>query len=200
MIWSSQLHFSCPIPNQLKQLIKTTEFKPNSLYVDLIPIRTLPRYGSPSDFLGPRYSDYLPNQLDLNTFFGKDTLRILPSVESSGRLANIPVCPSGFVEEFESDNKESTNIPEKVKISSLPKQTLSSCTWAATSFYTRSNQAKVNDGKRRLKEWTQHQLNVGFDHVYVFDNSGAFTNDDDLKDVTSLFGSKYVTRIPWVSC
>ena len=62
------------------------------------------------------------------------------------------------------------------------------------------NQAKVNDGKRRLKEWTQHQLNVGFDHVYVFDNSGAFTNDDDLKDVTSLFGSKYVTRIPWVSC
>lgn len=101
------------------------------------------------------------------------------------------------MEEFESDNKESTNIPEKVKISSLPKQTLSSCTWAATSFYTRSNQAKVNDGKRRLKEWTQHQLNVGFDHVYVFDNSGAFTNDDDLKDVTSLFGSKYVTRIPW---
>jgi len=43
----------------------------------------------------------------------------------------------------------------------------------------------------------QHNLNVGFDHIYVFDNSGAFGNEDGLKKVTDLFGKDKVTRIPW---
>ena len=61
------------------------------------------------------------------------------------------------------------------------------CTWAATTFRTRGNRAQVGDGKRRLQEWLEFNLLSGFDHIYVYDNSGAFTNEDSLADVIGLF-------------
>ena len=194
MIWSSQLHFSCPVPAPLKALTTSTKYIDHSLYVDLIPIRTLPRFTPPAEFLPPRYD--IPNKLDINTIFGAENLRVQPPVEKSGRLTNIPVCPSSIASY---EDQEDENGSKSIVLSSPPKNDLVACTWASTSFKTRSNIATVNDGKRRLVEWIQHQLNVGFDHVYVFDNSGAFTLKDDLSEVTDMFGPDKVSRIPWVS-
>ena len=197
MVWSSQLHFSCPVPTPLKSLTSSSKYISNSLYVDIIPIRTLPRFTPPVEFLPPRYN--IPSRLDLNTLFGEDKLRTLPKAEKSGRIANIPVCPASRVTLEEPENAEEVSNLPQTTLTPTPKYDLAACTWASTSFKTRSNKATVNDGKRRLVEWVQHQLNVGFDHVYVFDNSGAFTSDDDLSEVTDLFGPEKVTRVSWVS-
>jgi hypothetical protein len=37
---------------------------------------------------------------------------------------------------------------------------------------------------------------VGMDHIYVYDNTGAFANQSSLMDVTDLFQGQ-VTRIDW---
>lgn len=71
------------------------------------------------------------------------------------------------------------------------------CTWASTTFRTRSNRAQVGDGKRRLKEWLEFNLLSGFEHIYVYDNSGAFTNEDSLADIVDLFPHEKVTRVDW---
>lgn len=39
---------------------------------------------------------------------------------------------------------------------------------------------------------------VGFDHIYVYDNSGAHTNETSLEPVLAPFGDS-VTRIDWPS-
>ena len=39
---------------------------------------------------------------------------------------------------------------------------------------------------------------VGFDHVYVYDNSGANTNSTNLESILRHFGDR-VTHIPWPS-
>ena len=58
MIWTSQLLFRCPVPESLQQLImngKSVEHDYAMHFVDLIPIRTPPRYGPPMEFLPPKY-------------------------------------------------------------------------------------------------------------------------------------------------
>eukprot|EP00956_Cyclotella_meneghiniana_P029214 scaffold70131_cov66-Cyclotella_meneghiniana.AAC.18 len=70
------------------------------------------------------------------------------------------------------------------------------CTWASATFRTRGNRANVGDGERRLKEWLEFNLLAGFDHIYVYDNSGAFTNENSLAEVVNLFPGK-VTRVDW---
>lgn len=63
--------------------------------------------------------------------------------------------------------------------------------------WTRSNRTNVNnDGKRCLTEWLEFNLLAGFDHIYVYDNSGAFTNEDSLGNIIDIFGDK-VTRVDW---
>jgi hypothetical protein len=40
---------------------------------------------------------------------------------------------------------------------------------------------------------------VGFDHIYVYDNSGAHSNETSLADVLDNYPSSQVTRIDWPS-
>jgi hypothetical protein len=86
----------------------------------------------------------------------------------------------------------------------------------------RGNERRIVDGKARLREWISFNLEVGFDHVYVFDNTGAnatifrlkdevvdpefgnhtsssggWTDRDDLSSVTDLFPPSRVTRVDW---
>jgi hypothetical protein len=80
--------------------------------------------------------------------------------------------------------------------------TLSACLWAAESFKTRGvrkESGATRDTKHRLVEWMEFHLMVGFDHIYVYDNSGAHTNDTSLEDITSRYPSSKVTRIDWPS-
>jgi hypothetical protein len=73
---------------------------------------------------------------------------------------------------------------------------LASCLWASAGYTTRGNRFAVNDGQRRLLEWIQYNTLIGFDHFYVYDNSGSFGADSSLKPIADLFPDK-VTYIPW---
>lgn len=206
IIWTSQLLFNCPVPAELQEIIKngSTVFNDYaSLYVDLIPIRTMPRYGYPVEFLPPRFEK--PNKLNATHMWGN--IHILPLIEDSGRWENIPICKTSL-ETFEVD-KEPTNI-KHVEYRSLSMEpnadiiprpahkvhNLIGCTWASTSFETRGGKATVSDGERRLREWLTFHLMAGFDHIYVYDNSGAFSDTNSLKAITDQFPGR-VTRINW---
>jgi hypothetical protein len=41
--------------------------------------------------------------------------------------------------------------------------------------------------KIRLIEWIEFHSLVGFDHIYVYDNSGAQTNETNLAEITDLY-------------
>jgi hypothetical protein len=93
MIWSSQLLFKCPVPESLQEKVRqgltvdqndfATEF------VDLVPIRTPPRYGAPTTYLPPRRFSK-ENTWDPKVEWGED--HILPRIQDSGRWENIPIC------------------------------------------------------------------------------------------------------------
>ena len=57
----------------------------------------------------------------------------------------------------------------------------------------------IGDTKLRLQEWIEFHLLVGFDHIYVYDNSAAFSNETNLAPVTDKFPSDRVSRIDWPS-
>ena len=217
MVWSSQLVFECPVPKALQAVIKSGDSVVDdyaTVFLDLVPARTATRYNAPAEFLAPKFNDdFKSPKIDTKDFWGETY--VLPPIESSGRIANIPIClPPGRVAEGDrnidatgrvrnEDPVEDSNLAEvgtEVTVGANEKpHELVACTWASTNFLTRQNAANVKDGDRRLKEWIQHNLNAGFDHVYVYDNSGAFSTEKSLKHVTDLFPPDKVTRINWPS-
>eukprot|EP00978_Attheya_sp_CCMP212_P039297 scaffold203157_cov38-Attheya_sp.AAC.1 len=100
MVWTSQLLFKCPVPPDLIDLVKSGKSVVNdraSLFVDVIPIRTPPRYGDIANFFPPYYSGYKKQK---NSFFSQEmygTDHILPKVEDSGRWENIPICQPSWM-------------------------------------------------------------------------------------------------------
>ncbi len=212
MIWQSQLIFKCPIPSDYHKEVEagnTVKDDYATLFVDVIPIRTPPRYTPPKEFFQPRhmFNGNLDHLFVADNEFGKE--HVLPKIAESGRWENIPVCmPSlmthGMVPKGE--DLLALTIPPEPKLANaidiLPEAApkihkVIACTWAATTFRTRGNRAQVGDGKRRLQEWLEFNLLSGFDHIYVYDNSGAFTNEDSLADVIDLFSKNQVTRVDW---
>ena len=225
MIWSSQLLFQCPVPKALVNVVRdgssVLDDTP-TLYLDLVPVRTPPRFGSPVNFLPPRLRDDNRGQstaFNPDVEFGKD--HILPKIQDSGRWSNIPICkPSLMTYDLKSsvdENKmEDENVNEdKVEDESVNEDKVEdesvennienrnhehdivACTWTSNSFTTRGDRTKVSDGIRRFREWVHFNRLVGVDHVYLYDNSGAFS-DENLKDVADEFPG-YVTRIDWPS-
>ncbi len=212
MIWQSQLIFKCPVPSAWHERVQTGETVIDdyaTLYVDVIPIRTAPRYTSPREFLQPRYEfKYEVENLFVPDWeWGKD--HRLPRIDESGRWENIPICMPSLmtygivpkhmdvksltIPENESDKKYvaiTGELPPKI-------HKVIACTWASSTFRTRANRAQVDDGNRRLQEWLEFNLLSGFDHIYVYDNSGAFTNEDSLAETTNLFPPDKVTRVDW---
>ncbi len=92
MIWQSQLLFKCPIPEEFTEQVKagdTVVDDYSTLFVDLIPIRTPPRYVSPKEFLPPRYNfkGDIEGLFVADNEFGKE--HVLPKIEESGRWENI---------------------------------------------------------------------------------------------------------------
>lgn len=201
-IHTSQLLFQCPIPEHLVDTIRTGTSVIDdwaTLFVDLIPIRTPPRFGPPDEFLSPKYAQSLgatmSQSFDPNVEWGEK--HILPPLEQSGRWSNIPICkPSLLTYEPKaaaemattSDNNNSQDKPHH----------LVSCLWASTGYATRGNRYAINDGQRRMLEWITFNKMIGFDHFYIFDNSGAFTNESSLQPFEDIFPGD-VTIIPWPS-
>ena len=198
-VHTSQLMFYCPVPESLVETIRTGASVHDdwaTIFLDLIPIRTPPRYGPPNEFLVPWYEQTLPesyrcsNQC-FNTSIEWGEHHILPKIADSGRWENIPICQPSLM----------TYEPEVLKKPDGGhgiNHHLVSCLWASTGYTTRGNRFAVNDGQRRLLEWITFNKILGFDHFYIYDNSGAFTNESSLQPFVDLFPGE-VTVINWPS-
>lgn len=200
MIWSSQLIFKCPVPESLQESVRLGKTVVNDYatqFVDLIPIRTPPRYGKPTEYLPPRLFK------DNNTWkpdeeWGKS--HILPSIENSGRWENIPICKPSLMQYpdeavVEDVVKHDASMAELAR-KNEKKNKLIACTWTSSSFKTRGGRTEVSDGDTRLLQWLEFNKMVGVDHVYIYDNSGAFSDTASLKPITDRFPD-FVTRINW---
>jgi hypothetical protein len=154
----------------------------STFFVDVVPIRTAPRYTPPREFLPPRYNFkadleglFLPDEV-----WGKE--HILPKIEDSGRWENIPVCMPSLMQhevvkkgiDLELLRLPDVMMPNKRTTVDVPMKEMGvkihkviACTWASATFRTRGNRANVGDGERRLKEWLEFNLMAGFDHIYV---------------------------------
>eukprot|EP00804_Cyclotella_cryptica_P006119 CCRYP_010727-RA/>CCRYP_010727-RA protein AED:0.17 eAED:0.17 QI:319/1/1/1/0.71/0.62/8/3234/952 len=238
MFWLSQLRFDCPIPDNgdLRSAIASGDAVLSdgtpSVYVDVVPIRTAPRYGKEMSYFTPAMAgDRLDQFFDKLEFSGlmKTNLaytedprtldraenhperlmkngfdpwlfwgnrHVLPRIEASGRYENFPVCRHPGVGYTSPDDTSITKAEATVS----KKHKLTACLWAAASFTTRGNAEAVSNTQSRLIEWIEFHLMVGFDHIYVYDNSGAHTDEIDLESTLfPRFLDSEVTRIDWPS-
>ncbi|KAL7537252.1 hypothetical protein ACHAXR_010984 [Thalassiosira sp. AJA248-18] len=237
MFWQSQLRFSCPVPDSgdLQSTIASgksvlSDGTP-SVYVDVVPIRTAPRYGKKMSYFTPDMAgetlqissevfgwgdlsknnvvhvndvssssdiEHPPRRMkdgfDPRLFWGDK--HVLPAIEASGRWENLPVCsPPGVGYDTA---KDPTNIKEAESKNVEKKHKLTACLWASASFTTRGNAQAVSDTISRLIEWIEFHLLVGFDHIYVYDNTGAHTDETSLESTLfPRFLDSEVTRIDW---
>ena len=77
---------------------------------------------------------------------------------------------------------------------------LSACLWASAEFKTRGTKdGPVTDTAQRLVEWLEFHLLVGFDHFYIYDNSGAHSNTTSLRPVLEPAFAGKVTYVDWPS-
>jgi hypothetical protein len=176
--WLSQLLFSCPIPNELQILVKTGEHVTNdqsNLWMDLVPIRTPARYGEPlftSDHVG---KDLIKNMKIFNTTREWADEHVLPSLQDSGRWANIPIC-----------------LPPPTT-----KHRLVACTWTAASYTRRGDAVTMSDTSQRLREWILFHQMVGFEQLYVYDNTGK---ESPLREICNEFDICAYQKWPATVC
>ena len=165
----STLLFSCPIPDEFQQL-----FDDDQLYLDITPIRTPLRVNSYLFVKGQHVPDIDGNdvfdpseRLDTETFH--DPMQ-------QGRWANLPIC-----------SHNTTGVQ-------LKSNNLVACTWTASSYKRRGDEATVDESSGSLlQEWIAfHQL-VGFDHIYIYDNSGM--NSSTLQN--AIHGYENITYHKW---
>lgn len=186
--WLNPLLFNCPIPELFQPLLSSTSPKTESskkgmnnrqqpvFYVDLIPIRTPVR----SKFLFMSNADEsLVNDLGKN--------KILPPMDDAGRWQNLPICRRSdtlLPLPGKSNRDQSYRIPLTNTTSKKEKHyRLVACTWTSSSYRRRGESFSVSDSVERLKEWIQFHLMVGFDHLYIYDN----THTDGIRNLSVLY-------------
>jgi hypothetical protein len=199
-IHTSQLLFRCPVPDHLMETVKSgSSVKDDwaTLFIDLIPVRTPPRFTVPAAFLVPRYQNTIPKGLRLkgdrlfDPYLAWGDNHVLPAFEDSGRWENIPICKPSLMT-YEPEVLERPDGGHGVN------HNLVSCLWASTGYSTRGNRFAINDGQRRLLEWITFNKILGFDHFYIYDNSAAFTNESSLQPIADMFPGD-VTVVKWPS-
>ena len=203
----SQFIFRCPVPESLVETIKAGKHVENdwsSLFVDIIPIRTPPRYGFSNEFLQPRYHESLPakveDRFDPQAEWGEN--HTLPRIEDSGRWENFPICKTSLQEYYsEEEQSKAVAVPDNEKNTGnteiAPKvHRLVACMWASAGYTTRGERFAINDGQRRMLEWIHFNKMLGFEHFYLYDNSYAFSKDVTLKPIADLFPDE-ITYIKW---
>lgn len=184
----SQLMFSCPVPETFRIDMAKDKNQPR-VWMDLIPIRTPARHGKRllgEIHVGPDEFVNL-NPFDTSEAFGDS--HFLPDIADSGRIANLPICPSRL------------HAPEKEHAEHSPsKHTLVLCTWTASSYHRRGDRTAVNDAPARLREWIVFHKLAGVDHIVIYDNSQSSVDDgsvnSELKRIANGF-SDFVTYHPW---
>jgi len=200
--WASVLRFSCPVPDlgTLRRDIAVgnvvlSDGTP-TVYLDLVPIRTSARYDEvhlTEEQIGP-VSSRGTNTFDAVARWGN--ANVMPRVEASGRWSNIPVClPPKLADSETGISKLAPDLLMNKK--DKKPHFLSACLWASAEFRTRGRkQAAESDTLSRFEEWLEFHFMVGFDHVYLYDNSGAHTNETSLASVVAKYPGK-ITRIDW---
>jgi hypothetical protein len=192
-VWNSILHFKCPVPPELQEIVQSGDSVDHlnipSIYLDLVPIRT------PARETREGYCPQVPSSsFDPHKEWG--IMHVLPTVEESGRWANIPLChpPAKSIVKTPKQSQEAMGVSES------PKQHyLVGCLWASAAFTTRGVGATMDTStSERLLEWLVYHLYIAkLDHVYVYDNTEAHTNTTSLQPVLDLFPPDRVTSIPW---
>ena len=229
--WTSTLFFSCPVPTSLQHNLQKENYfvlkdGTPTIHLDIIPIRTSPRFGAwhhnewkSRFYLHPDWvgQDYADTGFNATQTWG--IRHVLPRVEASGRWTNLPICPplrpSGAVEDNPTPRQRQPDLPTTITTTASGKKTkvknsettdmtkqhvISICLWASASFRTRGvKKGPTKDTLARLQEWMEFHFLVGVDHIYVYDNSGAHTNETSLESLTSQYPSTMVTRIDWPS-
>lgn len=196
--WSSVMRFNCPVPklDHLPESIASGDHVLSDgtpmIYVDLVPIRTSARYTEvhlTEELIGPREQWQIP-AFDPVTRWGPKN--VIPRVEASGRWTNIPIClpstPPGEVA-----------LPKGLPAMATDKKPyfLAACLWASSEFKTRGQRSgPVLDTLARIEEWIEFHLMVGIDHFYLYDNSGAHSNETSLAELVDKFPGK-ITRFDW---
>ncbi|CAB9507485.1 Pfam:DUF23 [Seminavis robusta] len=207
----TQFLFRCPVPEHLVETVRTgASIDPDthqaSLFVDVIPIRTPPRYGLSNEFLQPKYADsdnnhHTEGRFDPTLEWGEH--HILPRIEDSGRWENFPICrPS--LQEYYSPTRAAAAQPPPPKEMERNDQVaprmhrLVSCMWASAGYTTRGERFAINDGQRRMLEWIHYNKLLGFEHFYLYDNSDAYNLGPgfNLKPIADLFPDE-ITYITW---
>jgi len=138
----------------------------------------------------------MKNGFDPRLFWGDD--HVLPRIEASGRWENLPVCSPPVVSHDTAKDLSISNKQQGDRKGITKKHKLTACLWASASFTTRGNAQAVSDTTTRLVEWIEFHLLVGFDHIYVYDNTGAHTDETSLEPTLyPRFLDSEVTRIDW---
>eukprot|EP00934_Nitzschia_sp_Nitz4_P007326 Nitzschia sp. Nitz4//scaffold88_size82704//53664//56296//NITZ4_005298-RA/size82704-augustus-gene-0.83-mRNA-1//-1//CDS//3329559512//7316//frame0 len=202
-VHTSQLIFRCPVPESLVEDVRTGKTVINdaaTMFLDLIPIRTPPRYGSPTAFLPPYYEEFrAKGNASFNATLEWGQSHILPRIQDSGRWENIPICKPSHLTYPEPNSKALVSTSD-AEDQPPKKHHVVSCLWASTGYATRGNRFAINDGQRRLLEFISYHKLIGVDHFYLYDNSAAFSNDPEnsLHSIAALFPDD-VTVIDWPS-
>ncbi|KAG7346675.1 glycosyltransferase family 92 protein [Nitzschia inconspicua] len=187
LFWTSQLLFSCPVPEEFQGLLQQTESPTNNndlpvMYLDLIPIRTPARqqYLLTPEQTGPSFSS--KQSFDLLKSFGNN--HFLPLSDDAGRWQNLPVCPRVDLGKRNMDRKLYRMV---------------ACTWTSASYTRRGDAVRVSDSAQRLREWITFHLMVGMDHVYIYDNSdmGGTKQSSELRAVAESFPADKLTYHVW---
>ena len=195
-VWNAMHHFRCPVPDHLVDLVRSGDSVVDnvpSIYVDVVPIRTHARDTREGYIRRHPRDTREAEKFDPNLEWGSN--HVLPVVEASGRWANFPICRSPA-----STGTKVVDVPflRPLAATSQPeKHYLTGCTWASAAYTTRGDGNFDTSTSERLFEWLIYNFNIaGFDHIYVYDNTGAHTNETSLAAVTDLFPGR-VTRIEW---
>jgi hypothetical protein len=208
-IWLSQLLFRCPVPLMFQEDIQKGQHVlldksdprdkwVSQLWVDLVPIRTPTRHGAvlfTERHVGPKY---LPTTEIYQTKEAWGNNHVLPAISDSGRWANLPIC---LLPRAQSKLSSWNNqlLPNKLTSSASPAKSkpfhLVACTWTAASYTRRGDAVAVSDSARRLREWIVFHLLVGFDHLYIYDNTQN-QQPSPLHSIAMEY-KDHVTYHPW---
>jgi hypothetical protein len=155
--WTSNLHFTCPVPASLKNLVKTGSSVLSNgsptIWFDIIPLRTPTRYDRlhlGPELIGP--IEKLSHVTSWNVTEDLGSAHVVPAVRASGRWTNLPICAPykpGNVKNEATQELYEGNDRKKLKPSKP--HYLSACLWASAEFKTRGQKkGALTDTSQRL--------------------------------------------------
>ena len=200
----SQLLFMCPIPTRFrKDLIGLTSSSSprNKIWLDIIPVRSPARrdqWWLSKEQVGPEYWKALP-YFNATEEYGAD--HVLPSLQDSGRIANLALCPAissthhGDQQEEAGATSPNRNLTRSIATTSIQRRhQFVVCTWTAASYHRRGDSTKIEDAALRLEEWIVFHRLAGVDHIYLYDNTQI--SPSSLHEIALRFPD-FVTYVPW---